>query len=116
MNSWQVGMITLFLAGGFFLSGCGDRATETPTGSATAPAIPKGQELFANHCAGCHAGGGNIADPGKPLKGSSKLASLNDFSVFLRNPGQAMPPFAPELISDEEVAELYQYVNTEYKK
>jgi len=73
---------------------------------------PSGEQLFRNNCAACHAGGGNIVDPKKPLKGSKKLTSKDTLSAYLLKPTGSMAPF-PKIVGDAPALEaLYQYCKT----
>jgi cytochrome c6 len=73
-------------------------------------AFASGSELFAANCQACHSGGGNVVDPGRPLKGSARLASLETFVAFIRSPGGAMPSFDEGLMSAGQAQDLYLYV------
>jgi len=80
--------------------------------SPKAVAAPNGEQIFKENCAGCHAGGGNIVDPKKPLKGSAKLASTDKLKDYLLKPSGAMPA-APKIANDAATLEaLYKYCKT----
>jgi cytochrome c553 len=74
-----------------------------------------GAEIFNANCRVCHQNGGNIINPNLPLRGSLKLADVNTFLAFIRNPKMpdgsrgSMPAFSQAQISDEQARELYQY-------
>jgi cytochrome c6 len=72
-------------------------------------AASSGEKLFTANCAACHANGGNIVDPKKPLKGSQKLASKEVFKDLLKKPVGAMPAFANIADSDADLTALYNY-------
>lgn len=72
-------------------------------------AAPDGADIFKNNCAACHANGGNIVDPKKPLKGSKKLASKAVFKELLSKPAGAMPAFPKIVDDDPSLSALYQY-------
>jgi mono/diheme cytochrome c family protein len=93
------------------------------TAAAPSPGSGKaGESLFNDLCAACHPGGGNSIDASLPIKGSKKLASLQDFSAFIRNPKMpdggegSMPPFAKDQVSDAQAADLYQYIESMEQK
>ena len=76
---------------------------------------PNGADLYATHCGGCHADGGNVITPNLPVKGSAKMKSLAAFTAFNRNPLKAdgtkgvMPAFPRDKISDAEMKLIYEY-------
>lgn len=79
------------------------------TKHSTASAAPSGEQLFKNNCASCHADGGNIVDPKKPLKGSKKLATKATFKDLLSKPAGVMPAF-PQIVNDDpSLSALYSY-------
>jgi len=86
------------------------------TGLASPDQLQKGEKLYAENCASCHPGGGNVINPALPVVGSPTLKDLNTFTKFNRNPVKpdgskgAMPAYPGEKISDEEMALIYQYV------
>ncbi|MGO8692799.1 MAG: DUF2231 domain-containing protein [Rectinemataceae bacterium] len=90
-------------------------ASDVP-GNATA-----GRELFANNCEGCHVNGGNVIVASRPIRGSGKLASLNDFVAFIRKPTMpdgsrgSMPPFPASALSVAQARDLYAYVTRAWK-
>lgn len=94
--------------------------------SGAAPALPQtaappadlqaGEAVFAASCSACHPKGGNVVDPGVPLKTSPTLASAEGFVAFIRNPKRAdgkagdMPAFDAKEIDDGKARQLYSYV------
>lgn len=101
------------------------RSIGTPT-AATSSAQPgqgsvDGKAVFASNCQSCHGNGGNAIDPAYPLKGSKKLASLGDFSAFVRKPLMrdgsegSMPPFGEDRLEEPELKALYDYVKGAWK-
>lgn len=79
------------------------------SGTTAASGAVNGEQIFKDNCAGCHAGGGNVVDPKKPLKGSSKLGSQDSFKAYLLKPSGVMPPF-PQIANDAASLEgLYKY-------
>jgi Cytochrome C oxidase, cbb3-type, subunit III len=77
-----------------------------------------GAKIFNDNCKVCHQNGGNIIIPGMPLRGSLKLASLDTFLSFIRDPRMpdgskgSMPAFSKEQISDGKAKELYEYITS----
>ncbi len=96
------------------------RSLGTPTAassSAQPGEVPvDGKAVFASNCQSCHGNGGNAIDPAYPLKGSKKLASLEDFSGFVRKPLMkdgsegSMPAFGEDSLEEPAVKALYEYV------
>jgi cytochrome c6 len=78
------------------------------TQGTAAPA--SGEQLFKEQCASCHAHGGNILNPKKPLKGSPLLKTFEGFLSQIRKPMQPMPPFPVSKISDQQARQLYDYI------
>ncbi len=76
-----------------------------------------GARLYRGNCSGCHPHGGNIATPNLPLRLAPQLADLDTFRAFLRHPTMPngspgeMPPFPADRISDQQVEDLYQYID-----
>jgi cytochrome c6 len=71
-----------------------------------------GEAVFAANCSACHADGGNLIDPKKPLRGSAKLKDFETFLGWIRVPVAPMPPFPAEQVSDAQATDLYRYVTT----
>jgi uncharacterized membrane protein len=75
-----------------------------------------GQNVFLNHCAGCHINGGNVFFPNMPLRSAPQLKSFETFLAFVRNPtlrnGKKgpMPNFTSGKLSDQQVRELHGYI------
>ena len=81
----------------------------SPCSAKKAPAKPDGGKLFQQHCASCHAGGGNTVNPNVPLAESKKLASLATFKQYLSAPPGHMP-FYQNLVNDKEMlSALHKY-------
>lgn len=80
-----------------------------PLFSPSVAATPNGADIFKNNCAACHANGGNIVDPKKPVKGSKKLATKAVFKDLLSKPAGAMPAFPKIVEDDPSLSALYDY-------
>ncbi len=74
-------------------------------------AFQAGQQVFSNHCVGCHPGGANNIQPERGICGSVMLASPVTFNAWIRNAPPPMPAFSKSAISDAQLKELYQYLN-----
>lgn len=79
----------------------------------------KGEKLFKTHCASCHADGGNIINPAKPLKKASLEAngvkSWKDIVAKMRKPGPGMNTFSKKDVSDKDAKAIAEYVMKEFK-
>jgi mono/diheme cytochrome c family protein len=110
----SVFLIVTALASSF--TGC-----QTPNGgsesvNSTIPvtAMDPGEQAFNGQCAACHAGGGNLSNPAKPVKGSLKVKNLKQFTAFVRNPGGGMPAYSAEDLTDKQVSEIQNYLLKTY--
>jgi len=77
-----------------------------------------GAKIFNENCKACHQNGGNIVSPNMPLRGSLRLATIDTFLSFIRDPRMpdgskgSMPAFSKTQISDEQARELYEYITS----
>lgn len=69
----------------------------------------EGKKIFKN-CAGCHLKGLNLIKEDKPIIGSKKLKSVNEFKEFISNPPPPMPNFKNIADNPEKLNALYSYV------
>lgn len=68
-----------------------------------------GAVTFAERCAKCHMGGGNLVNNSRPLAGSKQLASVATFKAYLNSPPGHMP-YYQEIVSNKATLEsLYNY-------
>ena len=87
------------------------------TAQISAQEIP-GAKIFSDNCKVCHQNGGNIINPGMPLRGSLKLATVDTFLSFIRDPRMpdgskgSMPAFSEMQISDAQAKDLYEYITS----
>ena len=70
---------------------------------------PDGKFLFDQHCACCHAGGGNAITPSRPLKDSKRLANIGAFKEYLSAPPGHMPYYEDVVKNPEVLQKLYDY-------
>jgi mono/diheme cytochrome c family protein len=99
--------LLLFL---LLLQGC-KPAPQSHTQLPPAGSLPKGQELFLSHCASCHQGVGNPPAPNAVILDSETLKSQTSFTALLRNPRAAtMTQFTPDLLSDQDAQQIYNYI------
>jgi ubiquinol-cytochrome c reductase cytochrome c subunit len=81
---------------------------------ALAASAELGKAAFMRHgCWECHGtmGQGSIATSGgKPL--APDPLPWEAFSAYVRSTNGAMPPFSEKILSDEDLAEIYAYVQS----
>jgi cytochrome c6 len=73
-----------------------------------------GADLFKQHCAPCHSGGGNVMEPAytlhkKDLK-KHGITKPQDVIAKMRNPGPGMTAFDRNTISDSDAEKIAEYV------
>jgi mono/diheme cytochrome c family protein len=95
-------------------------AIPSPTTDDLAMADPHAQDaairgsatFMAKGCAGCHGPRGSA--PGDLTIGPDRdsMASIDEFKAQLKKPDAAMPMYYPNHVSDQEVQDLYAYVQT----
>jgi cytochrome c6 len=78
-----------------------------------------GEELFKQHCAGCHPDGGNIIDPKytlhkKDLK-AHRITKPADIVTIMRNPGPGMTKFDKKTIPDKDAQRIAGYILKTFK-
>jgi len=73
-----------------------------------------GKAEFEEHCAECHANGGNIVNPAKTLRKKDRLANgvvtADDIIAKMRHPGPGMTPFDKAIISDRAARAIADYI------
>jgi mono/diheme cytochrome c family protein len=71
-----------------------------------------GKQVFEQHCASCHAGGGNRVHPHRPVAGSKQLATIAVFKGYLSEPPGHMPFYADVVNDEATLKALYDYCRT----
>jgi cytochrome c6 len=78
-----------------------------------------GEQAFVKNCAVCHANGGNVVNPAKPInkknleaKGIGKTA---DIVRQMRNPGPGMTRFDEKTIPEKEARAVAEYMLKTFK-
>lgn len=78
-----------------------------------------GKKEFEEHCTACHANGGNIINPAKPLHKKEREANgvktARDIIAKMRNPGPGMNKFDKKTISDKEAKAIANYILKTFK-
>ncbi len=91
-----------------------------PAPTAAAPGEAKtGEALFTQHCAICHAGGGNTVNAKKTLHKKDREANgvktADDIIGKMRNPGPGMPKFDENTIPDKDAKAIAEYEMDTFK-
>jgi mono/diheme cytochrome c family protein len=79
--------------------------------SALAASAEKGKQAFLQHgCWQCHGyqGQGGVAG----LKLAPNPIPFDTLSTFVRTTNRAMPPFTKDILSDEDLADIYAYLQS----
>jgi len=93
----------------------GAAAAQVPAG------FKAGKALFEANCQACHPGGANSIVATLPIRGSKRLASLDQFERFLRAPtmpdgkGGEMPPYGTDVLASGQVKDLHSFLVYEFK-
>jgi cytochrome c6 len=78
-----------------------------------------GEEKFREHCAACHAEGGNIIKPDKTLSRADRerngVKTATDIVKLMRNPGEGMDTFDGNTVPDKEAMEIAEYILKNFK-
>lgn len=85
----------------------------------TPPAGPEyaaGREIFRSHCSGCHPYGANIVHAENHLWNSPQLKDPRYLAGWLRQPIAPMPVFSPAELSEDQIRELFAYLNPLFYK
>src|SRR2546421_11814122 len=79
--------------------------------AAAAADAQKGKVAYEkNGCWQCHGYQGQGGAAGKTL--APKPMPLDAFTVFVRNSNGPMPPYAKEILTDAELADIHAYLST----
>jgi mono/diheme cytochrome c family protein len=69
--------------------------------------LEKGKRIFERaNCVACHAGGGNMMDPGHPIKGSAFAAKYNKDEVLEMTIRKGFPEFGMPSVGSSQVNAL----------
>lgn len=94
-------------------------ALAAPAFAAGGKDAKKGEELFKQHCASCHADGGNIVNPKKTLgKEALKANGITDWKGIvktMRNPGPGMTKFDAKAVPDKDAKKIAEYILKTFK-
>ena len=82
--------------------------------AAFAASAEKGKALFVQHgCWQCHGfvGQGSVASSGGKVLAPNPLP-WEAFSAFVRSTNRAMPPFSEKILPNDELADIYAYLQS----
>jgi cytochrome c6 len=89
------------------MAGCSPRSGESA------------EEIFAQHCAGCHPEGGNTVNPQKTLHSkdleANNIKTPGDIVNRMRTPGVGMPRFNRNVITDKDAEKIAEYILSTFR-
>jgi len=91
-----------------------ERAAQ-PALESTAPAgnVDSGKKLFVSAgCALCHNGEGQGGGPGPRLAPNPNMLAFKVFVQRARVPVNSMPPYTTKVLSDQQLADIYAFLQT----
>lgn len=107
-------LTTYLLAGAFFLL-----ALSATKGTAEAANPNNGEAEFKEHCAACHADGGNIIKPNKTLSKMDRekngIKSTKEIIKIMRKPGEGMTTFDEKTLPEKEAKMISEYIISTFK-
>lgn len=68
-----------------------------------------GAKVFAEYCAKCHTGGGNVINDKHPVADSKQLSTLAVFKAYLSSPPGHMPYYQNLINDNKTLNSLYKY-------
>jgi mono/diheme cytochrome c family protein len=78
--------------------------------TALAASVEKGKTAYVQHgCWQCH---GNAGQGSLPTSGGKVIARTPAFKSFVRNTNGAMPPYRQTVLADEELDDIYAYLQS----
>lgn len=82
--------------------------------ASAATAAIKGSAEFKEHCAACHADGGNLINPAKTLSKADRqkngLKTSKDLIKIMRKPGPGMTVFDEKTLPEKEAKKIADYI------
>jgi mono/diheme cytochrome c family protein len=96
---------------GVFVAGL---ALDLVAGAALAASAEKGKEAFVKHgCFQCHGtvGQGSVATSGGRVLSNTQLP-LEAFIGYVRSTNRQMPPYSEAILSNDDLADIYAYLES----
>ena len=88
-------------------------AQQTVEPAAPAGNVDSGKKLFVSAgCALCHNGEGQGGGPGPRLAPNPNMLAFKVFAQRVRVPVNSMPPYTTKVLSDQQVADIYAFLQT----
>ena len=88
-------------------------------GTAEAATPNKGEAEFKEHCAACHADGGNIIKPNKTLSKKDRenngIKNAKDIIKIMRKPGAGMTKFDEKTLPEKGAKKIAEYIINTFK-
>jgi cytochrome c6 len=97
----------------------GSLALSASAATVQAANVKNGEAEFKEHCASCHADGGNIIKPTKTLSTNDRevngIKTAKDIITLMRKPGEGMTTFDKKTISEKEAKDIAAYTLKTFK-
>ena len=88
-------------------------AQQTVEPAAPAGNVDSGKKLFVSAgCALCHNGEGQGGGPGPRLAPNPNMLAFKVFVQRARVPVNSMPPYTTKVLSDQQLADIYAFLQT----
>ena len=88
-------------------------AEQTPAPAAPAGNVENGKRLYVSAgCALCHNGEGQGGGPGPRLAPNPGMLAFKVFVQRARVPVNSMPPYTTKVLSDQQLADIYAFLQT----
>ena len=88
-------------------------AQQTVEPAAPAGNVDSGKKLFVSSgCALCHNGEGQGGGPGPRLAPNPNMLAFKVFVQRARVPVNSMPPYTTKVLSDQQLADIYAFLQT----
>lgn len=121
MRVWFWGLPTALMVSALLsVTACNQGPQDEVVNAAPAAAVAgrDGRNLFQQHCAVCHPGGGNIINPQKGLDRATLAANNIDtvgaIVAIMRQPGPGMTPFDEATLSEPDAALIAEFILQNY--
>lgn len=105
--------------GGLLAAGCAIFVVSATRVRADVVGTQRGETEFREHCAECHADGGNIINAAKTLSKADRekngIKSTDDIIKIMRNPGEGMTLFDEKTVPQTTAEKIAGYIITTFK-